>query len=175
MATAKPVSKNLGVGGIAALGKRESLWQDGFRRLIKNRAAVIGASIIILLILAAIFAPVIAVKSFEVQVLADQNKVPAWVVKLFPTMKPYAQISNDYPLGADYVGRDLFSRIIYGARVSLAVAFIGPLISLIIGVICTEQPATIQRPTKESVGFRNRALGTYLGAKNGSSIGRFLR
>jgi oligopeptide transport system permease protein len=49
-------------------------------------------------------------------------------------MQPYAQLSSDYSLGADYVGRDLFSRIIYGARVSLTVAFIGPLISLIIGV-----------------------------------------
>jgi oligopeptide transport system permease protein len=50
-------------------------------------------------------------------------------------MKPYANLSPDYPLGADYVGRDLFSRIVYGARVSLTVAFIGPLISLLIGVV----------------------------------------
>jgi oligopeptide transport system permease protein len=103
--------------------------------LVKNRAAVVGFSIILLLILSAIFAPLIAIKSFEVQVLVDQNKVPTWVLSLFPTMKPYAEISTAYPLGADNVGRDLFSRIVYGARVSLTVAFIGPLISLLIGVI----------------------------------------
>ena len=44
-------------------------------------------------------------------------------------------INEQYPIGADKLGRDLFSRIIYGTRVSLAVAFIGPIISLIIGVI----------------------------------------
>jgi oligopeptide transport system permease protein len=68
-------------------------------------------------------------------VLVDQNRVPEWLVSVFPSVGPYARFSSDYPLGADYVGRDLFSRIVYGARVSLTVAFIGPLISLIIGVI----------------------------------------
>ncbi len=46
----------------------------------------------------------------------------------------YARYSEVYPLGADYVGRDLYSRILYGGQVSLRVAFIGPIISLLIGV-----------------------------------------
>jgi oligopeptide transport system permease protein len=127
--------KAMGRGGAPLTQKRESLGQDAVRRLLRNRAAVVGGSIILILILVALLAPVIAIKSFEVQVLLDQNKVPEWVVKVFPTMKPYAQISNNYPLGADYVGRDIFSRLVYGARISLSVAFIGPLISLIVGVI----------------------------------------
>ena len=135
MAEVKVESKTLGSAGVPLTQKRESLFQDAFRRLIRNRAAVVGGTIIILLILMAVFAPLVAVKSFEVQVLVDQNVVPQWVTSVFPTMKPYARISPDYPFGADYVGRDLFSRIVYGARISLAVAFIGPLISLIIGVI----------------------------------------
>ncbi len=128
-------SKSIGAGGMPLTQKRVSLRQDALRRLTRNRAAVVGASIIILLILMAIFAPLIAVKPFEAQTLVDQNKVPGWLVSIFPAMEPYAKFSTEYPLGADYVGRDLFSRIVYGARVSLTVAFIGPLISLLIGVI----------------------------------------
>jgi oligopeptide transport system permease protein len=125
----------VGAGGLPLTQKRESLGQDALRRLMRNRAAVIGATIIFILILIAIFTPYVALKPFAEQVLVDQNKVPQWLVSVFPTMKPYAKISPDYPLGADYVGRDLYSRILYGSRVSLSVAFIGPLISLVVGVI----------------------------------------
>jgi oligopeptide transport system permease protein len=114
--------------------KGQSLWADSYRRLIQNRAAVIGGVLVILLVLMAIFAPLIAPKSFSEQVLTDNNKVPAWLLSVFPSMKGYVPVSNNYLLGADYVGRDLLSRIIYGARVSLSVAFVGPIISMLVGV-----------------------------------------
>ncbi len=121
-------------GGAPLTQKRESLFADAMRRLVRNKAAVLGGSIIIVLILVAIFADQVALKPFAEQVLTDQNVAPSWVVSIFTTMKPYTRISEAYPLGADYVGRDLLSRIIYGSRVSLTVAFIGPIISLLIGV-----------------------------------------
>jgi len=114
--------------------KSQSLWADALRRLLRNRAAMLGGTIIVLLILTALFAHRIAPRTYEAQVLIDNNKVPAWMLRVFPNMRSYAKTSNDYLLGADYVGRDLFSRIIYGTRVSLTVALIGPLISLLIGV-----------------------------------------
>jgi oligopeptide transport system permease protein len=135
MSQVKLESEALGSAGMPLTQKRESLFKDAFGRLLRNRAAVVGLTIIIVLILMAVFAPLVTVKSYEVQVLTDENKVPEWLTKVFPTMKPYAKLSNEYPFGADYVGRDLYSRIVYGARVSLAVAFIGPLISLLIGVM----------------------------------------
>src|SRR5512136_1473105 len=136
MSQISQIAKPLQPGGSMPLTrKRETLFQDGLRRLVKNRAAVVGFTIISILILSAIFAPLIAPKNFATQVLNDQNTAPAWVVKVFPTMKAYTKINNAYPLGADYVGRDVFSRIVYGTRVSLTVAFIGPMISLLIGVI----------------------------------------
>jgi ABC-type dipeptide/oligopeptide/nickel transport system permease subunit len=84
--------------------------------------------LILILILTYIFADVIAVKPYDVQVPAENNAVPQWIVSVFPMIKGYAWHSNAYPLGADDLGRDLFSRIVYGTRVSLTVAFVGPLI-----------------------------------------------
>jgi oligopeptide transport system permease protein len=125
----------LRAGGIPLSRKRESLWGDAFRRLLRNRAAVIGGTVVISLALIAIFAPVIAPKGYADQVLVDNNVVPPWVVRVFSFMAPYAHVSTDYFWGADYVGRDILSRVIYGARVSLTVALVAPMISLIIGTI----------------------------------------
>ena len=119
----------------SATRKNSSLGRDALRRLIRNRAALTGGIIITLMVLMAIFADVIAPYTFEKQSLLNANAVPTWITNLFPSLKPYAVINEDYPIGADKLGRDLFSRIVYGTRVSLAVAFIGPVISLIIGVI----------------------------------------
>lgn len=126
--------QNIRSGGVPLTKKRESLAQDAFRRLIRNKAAVVGGVIILILILSAIFADFIAVMPFDKQSLVDQDKVPAYLGVIFPTMKPYMKLSEVYPLGADSLGRDLFSRILYGTRISLSIALIGPLISLIIGV-----------------------------------------
>jgi len=115
--------------------KSQSLWQEAMGRLRRNRGAVTGGIIIILLVLTAIFADFIAPYSFDKQSLLDANAVPLWITKVFPSLKGYAVINNHYPIGADSLGRDLFSRIVYGTRVSLAVAFVGPVISLFIGVI----------------------------------------
>jgi len=134
--------QNVGTTGVARLQnkpKGESLWFDAWKRLRRNKLAVVGAIIIILNILMAIFANQIAPQGYADQVLADNNAAPVWVTKIFPNMVAkedggYVTISNRYLLGADPLGRDLLSRIIYGSRVSLLVAFIGPLVSLIVGI-----------------------------------------
>lgn len=115
--------------------KSESLWKDAFIRLIHNRAAVLGGIIVILLILLSVFANLIAPYHYAKQTLDEQNVIPSWLISTFPSTKGYARVSEKYFLGADYVGRDLLSRLIYGSRVSLTVAFIGPIISLVIGIV----------------------------------------
>jgi oligopeptide transport system permease protein len=132
--TRRPVAR------VEAQTKSRSLWMDALFRLQRNRAAVLGAVIIVFMITVAIFAPAFAPKPYDAAVLADNNAVPEWVTRIFPTMIPrdeggYVTISDQYPLGADKLGRDLLSRMIYGARVSLAVAFIGPAISALVGLL----------------------------------------
>jgi len=124
-----------GAAGVPRTQKGESLWLDAWRRLRRNRAAVIGGVTILILVLTAIFADVIAPYHFADQTLIDNNKIPFWMLRIFPFMAPYAKISTQYLVGADYVGRDLFSRVVYGTRVSLTVALIAPLISLGIGLV----------------------------------------
>src|SRR3954452_15118550 len=68
--------------------KPQPMWVDSARRLFRNRMAVLGLIIIILLVLCAIFAPWIAPKSYEKQVLKDTNAIPAWLPSLFPSVKP---------------------------------------------------------------------------------------
>jgi oligopeptide transport system permease protein len=119
----------------------ESLWQDSWKRLRRNRAALLGAAIILFAVLMAIFASAIAPHPYDRQTLTATNATPYWVTRIFTTMIPqgepggYVRISDQYLLGADSLGRDILTRIIYGSQVSLLVAFVGPLVSIIVGFI----------------------------------------
>ena len=95
-----------------------SLWQDAIRRLIQNRAAMIGGITILLLIVLAIFAPWIAPYSYSYQNLDIGPSPP----------------STEHLLGTDVLGRDLLSRLLYGARISLLVGFVATGVALVIGV-----------------------------------------
>ena len=116
------------------------LWRDALNRLLRNKASVVGLAIILGLIVLAVMAPAIAPKGYDQQVLTDNHAIPRWLTYVFPNMKPrgtpggYVKIADQYPLGADDHGRDLLTRLIYGAQISLSIAFIGPIISLLVGI-----------------------------------------
>lgn len=120
----------------------KSLWRDSFERLLRNRLAVVGFIVIVLNILMAIFAPILAPYDYADQSLLKTNSAPHWVIDLFPTMTArgeeggYVKVvdSEEFFLGTDPLGRDLLSRIIWGARVSLAVALVGPIFATAIGL-----------------------------------------
>ena len=95
-----------------------SLWNDAYRRLVQNKAAMIGGMILVFFILCAIFAPIIAPYSYSYQDLDLGASKPSW----------------DHLLGTDVMGRDLLSRILYGARISLMVGFVATGVALVIGV-----------------------------------------
>jgi oligopeptide transport system permease protein len=129
--------------GIAQLEthiKGESLWASAWKRLLRNRLAIIGLIIIFFAIIIAVFAPVIAPRPFQQTDFRAKDTVPEWVTVVFPSMVPkerggYVDIDNSYAIGADTLGRDLLSRIIYGSQVSLMVAFIGPLVAIAVGLL----------------------------------------
>jgi len=98
--------------------KPDTLTRIFFRKFMKNKLAVIGAITLIIIILSAIFAPVIAPYKFEDMNLLDKLKPP----------------SADYWLGTDRYGRDIFTRLLYGGRISLLVGFGSVAGALIIGV-----------------------------------------
>ena len=100
------------------MNQQSSLWSDAWRRLLANKAAVAGGLVLLILIVLAIFAPWIAPHSYSYQNL-DLGAQPP---------------SAEFLLGTDTLGRDLFSRILYGARVSLLVGFVATAVALVIGV-----------------------------------------
>ncbi|MDP3011200.1 MAG: ABC transporter permease [Candidatus Hydromicrobium sp.] len=97
---------------------RTSLYKDAWKRLKKNKLAMLGLSIVILLILIAIFAPLIAPYNPILRIKEDSSLGP----------------SMNYLFGTDLLGRDIFSRVIYGSRISIEVGVIAVGISVIIGL-----------------------------------------
>src|SRR5688572_5450570 len=66
--------------------KSQSFWVDAFYRLIRNRAAVMGGAVILLIMIMALFAPLLAPASYDEAVLSDNNAAPEWITQVFPTM-----------------------------------------------------------------------------------------
>ena len=120
---------------LAGMGKVQgrSLGQIAWMRLKRDKVALAGAGVLVFLILVAIFAPLI------VAVLGDdpnefhQDLIDTAGGTLTP-IGPYGGISWDHLMGIEPVnGRDIFSRVVYGSRISLLIAFLATLLSVVIG------------------------------------------
>lgn len=99
--------------------KRRSEWTNAWRRFSKNRAAVVGLVMVIILCFLAIFAPWIAPEDPNYSFAGMRGIGPSW----------------EHPMGFDHIGRDLFSRVLYGTRYALIVAFAATLLAATIGVL----------------------------------------
>jgi ABC-type dipeptide/oligopeptide/nickel transport system permease subunit len=109
-------------GEIAARSPRQLFW----RRFRADRVAMASAIFIVLLILMAIFAPlVVSILGLPSPNVQDPNATDAFGAPLGPT--------SGHPFGVDTVGRDVLSRVIYGARVSLVVGIVGTAVAAVIG------------------------------------------
>jgi oligopeptide transport system permease protein len=97
---------------------QSTLWSDAVWRFSRNKLAVVALVIVGIFILLAILADVISPARYDYSVLSEANQFP----------------NSRHWLGTDSVGRDFLSRLIYGARVSLAVGFSVQLFALVIGL-----------------------------------------
>ncbi len=111
-----------GVGDVPELTAARPMRSDVWRRFKKNRLAVVGLAFIVFIILVAIFADFIAPYGY-----ADRPGGPVGAFRASP--------SRDFWFGTDTIGRDLFSRVVYGARVSLRIGISATSIALFIGLI----------------------------------------
>jgi peptide/nickel transport system permease protein len=98
---------------------QRSLWGDALRKLVRNRLAVVGLVITALLLFVAVFGPWLAPYAYTEQNLRNTAKMP----------------SAAHWLGTDELGRDLFSRILWGARTAVLVAAVSTVISVIMGLV----------------------------------------
>lgn len=104
-----------------ALEEQSSLWSDAFARLKRNKSAILGLIIIMIFTLSAIFADPISPYSPREQVGSlSQNGEPP---------------SGEHFFGTDKQGRDFFSRVVYGSRLSLLVGLIAVAVGLSLGLL----------------------------------------
>lgn len=97
--------------------KKSGPWREVWRRLKQNKAAILGLLVMVILILAAIFADYVAPYGYDDQDLMRRFQTP----------------NSQHWFGTDNFGRDIFSRIVYGAQVSLKVGLIAVGIAMFIG------------------------------------------
>lgn len=93
-------------------------WQDAWIRLKRDKVAMLGLGVIAFFMLAAIFGPMLSSVSYADQNLAMANQGP----------------SAEHWFGTDNLGRDLFIRVLYGARISLSIGIVVSLLNFLIGV-----------------------------------------
>ena len=98
----------------------KTYWQDAWANFKKNRLALAGLAFLSVMVLLAVFVPLLSPYTYDGQDLTLRNALP----------------SLAHLMGTDKFGRDIFVRIMYGARISLSVGFAAAFINLVLGVTC---------------------------------------
>ena len=119
--------------------KTTSYWRDVWSHFSKNRGALIGFVIILVITILAIIGPMISGHSYDAIVIDHQNlppKIPGVFGGVERGIDVYASKNVDinYWFGTDYNGRDMFTRVWQGTRISLLVAFVAVIIDIVVGM-----------------------------------------
>lgn len=96
-----------------------SFWKDAWRRLKMNKAAMLGLTVLVVLTIMAIVGPMMVNYTYFDQNLSQLNKAPG----------------AEHWLGTDYLGRDMWSRLWWGTRISLLIGIVAAFLDLVIGVL----------------------------------------
>jgi len=115
----KPTSDAMLAGNVQDYSRLRSPWRDFLHHLIRNPLALISGGFILLLVMVAILAPWIA---------PWDPMAPDWMALSSPP-------SAEHWMGTDDLGRDVLSRIIYGARISLYVGVLSVTLGMVVGII----------------------------------------
>lgn len=120
--------------------KSVSYWADAWRRLKKNKVAMVAMYIIIVLFLFAFLGPVFTKYDYSTQMRGEENWPPIWTSASETVLKKAESQGIVYdpwlhPLGTDNLGRDNLTRLMYGTRISMAIGLIASAIVLVIGAI----------------------------------------
>jgi len=110
--------------------KGRSLWVDARNRLIQNRAALASVAVLALIGTASVLAPLLSAYGYSDVNYAIVSCAPDW----WPDASVACRAGGTHWFGTDSLGRDLFVRVLFGARISLSVGLVATLVSLVIGV-----------------------------------------
>ena len=125
--------------------KKNNFYSESFQRFCKNKVAVVSALILISLIVVCFIAPLITSYDPEKQVLSERL--------LSPSLKHW--------WGTDQYGRDIFTRCVYGCRVSLSVGIISQLIATIIGYFMGVTAGYVGGKTDDAISFVMQVFSSF--------------
>ncbi|HJY28703.1 MAG TPA: ABC transporter permease [Pyrinomonadaceae bacterium] len=121
-------------GEAGAFVRGTSLWRDAWRRLLKNKLAVFGMVVVIMVTIASIIGPTVIEKIFGF----TPDYIPAQDERLTKSFPPFTgpdgKFSYLHPMGTDNAGRDVMARVLQGGQISLFVGILSTVVSLLIGV-----------------------------------------
>ncbi len=111
-----------------------SLWRDAWRRLLKNKLAVFGLIVVIIITIASLAGPTVIKRTFGF----TADYIPSQDIRMAQSFPPFTGPDGEFswlhPMGTDNLGRDQLARVLQGGQISLFVGIIATLVSLLIGV-----------------------------------------
>jgi ABC-type dipeptide/oligopeptide/nickel transport system permease subunit len=99
--------------------KQRSMFRQVMERLVRNRSAMIGLCLLLVIVILCLLAPVIAPEGYNQQHIREKFLPPSW----------------EHPCGTDNLGRDIFDRILYGGRISLLIGVVSTLFAAAVGIV----------------------------------------